>query len=202
MTSLSFIAFHMRDYQRDTQQLPLEGHGAYFLLLQHCWTHGRIPADDASRAAICKVTVQRWRRHLAPLVAGYFNADGENKRANVEIAKAEKLRLRQAMAGHNGGAAAQKRKAERVATAQPRPSGGQAMAKPRSSHGEAIKREDITTNLSVAARARGETAENPEISTAAATPQESGLAMDDNADTDARVTELQAVMIRKGWVKP
>lgn len=109
--SLSFIAFHMADYQRDTMQLPLEGHGAYFLLLQHCWTHGRIPTDDASRAAICKVPVQRWRKLLAPLVAGYFDENGENKRATAEIAKVEKMRLQRAMAGHNGGAEAAKRKA-------------------------------------------------------------------------------------------
>src|SRR5580765_7645916 len=109
--ALSFIAFHKRDYQRDTQQLTLEGHGAYFLLLQHCWTHGRIPVDDVSRAAICKVTVQRWRKALAPLVAGYFDANGENKRATAEIAKAEKMRTRQAMAGHKGGMEVAKRKA-------------------------------------------------------------------------------------------
>ena len=143
--SLSFIAFHMRDYQRDTQQLPLEGHGAYFLLLQHCWTHGRIPIDDAARAAICKVTLQRWRKALAPLVAGYFDANGENKRANIEIAKAEKLRTRNAMAGHNGGAAKAKinaaRKENIQAMAQPPSSGGQAVAKPLSSHGVAIKKD-------------------------------------------------------------
>jgi len=135
----------MRDYQRDTQQLPLEGHGAYFLLLQHCWTHGRIPAEDASRAGICKVSVQRWRKQLAPLVAGYFDANGENKRATAEIARAEKIRLRQAMAGHKGGLEAAKRKAAKKETIQ-------ATAKPRSSHGEAIKREDITTTFVGTAR--------------------------------------------------
>lgn len=161
--TLSFIAFHMRDYQRDTQQLPLEGHGAYFLLLQHCWTHGRIPADDVARAAICKVSVQRWRKQLAPLVASYFDANGENKRANIEIARAEKLKVRQAMAGHKGGLEAALRKAARKeniqATAQPRSSGGQATAEPWSSHGEAIKR-DSDRIFPTAARARDETAEN------------------------------------------
>jgi len=160
--ALPFIAFHMADYQRDTMQLPLEGHGAYFLLLQHCWTHGRIPTNDASRAAICKVPVQRWRKQLAPLVAGYFDENGENKRATAEIAKAEKLRIRQAMAGHNGGVEAAKRKAERIAMAKPPPSHGQAAVKPRHSHGEAtLEKKDITSTFSEAAR-EVPPVENPE----------------------------------------
>ena len=193
--TLSFIAFHMRDYQRDTQQLTLEGHGAYFLLLQHCWTHGHIPADDTARAAICKVTVQRWRKTLAPLVAGYFDANGENKRANIEIAKAERLRTRQAMAGHNGGLEAAKRKAINQATAQ-------AMAKPRSSHGEAIKR-DITSNLSVAARARE--AENPTIPTVSA-DRPAGFAKEAREavqkSSGIGSGELVSTFHAKGWVKP
>jgi uncharacterized protein YdaU (DUF1376 family) len=159
--TLSFIAFHMADYQRDTMQLPLEGHGAYFLLLQHCWTHGRIPADDASCAAICKVPVMRWRKQLAPMVAGYFDQNGENKRATAEIAKAEKLRIRQAMAGHNGGVVAARRKAERLAMANPPSGRGQAVAKPRHSHGEATLDKNITTTFSAAARAEDNSQTNP-----------------------------------------
>ena len=163
--SLPFIAFYMGDYQRDTLQLPLEGHGAYFLLLQYCWTNGRIPAEDAARAAICKVTVSRWRKQLAPLVAGYFDENGENRRANVEIAKAEKIRLRQAMAGHHGGLASARRKAEKKeniqATANPRSSHGPPVVNPRHSHGEAIKKEDITTTFLDAARAEENYPTNP-----------------------------------------
>ena len=204
--TLSFVAFHMADYQRDTMQLPLEGHGAYFLLLQHCWTHGRIPADDASRAAICKVPLLRWRRQLAPLVAGYFNENGENKRATAEIAKAEKLRLRQAMAGHNGAVEANKRRAARKEMIRPRSSGGPAMAEPRSSGGAAmvqqLKKEDITTTFSGAARARGETPENPENSTIAEPPQ-SGSAMDPVSKPAIPVTsELAATIQKKRWVNP
>jgi uncharacterized protein YdaU (DUF1376 family) len=212
LMSLPFIAFHMRDYQRDTQQLPLEGHGAYFLLLQHCWTHGHIPADDVARAAICKVTVQRWRKALAPLVAGYFDANGCNKRATAEIAKAEKIRTRQAMAGHKGGVEAGIRKAARremiEAVAEPPLSHGQAVAKPRSSHGEAIKR-DITTNLSGAARAReaAEPAETPTKSTPEIADRPAGFAEQarqavQQASGSLGSGELTAVLQAKGWVKP
>ena len=155
--SLPFIAFHMADYQRDTMQLPLEGHGAYFLLLQHCWSHGNIPADDSARAAICKVTVTRWKKQLAPLVAGYFDTNGENKRASAEIAKAEKLRTRQAMAGHRG---AEKRWGNH--------SHGHTTAKPRLDHGVTTKKEDITSTSVGTARASGsatEPIEKPKIET-------------------------------------
>jgi uncharacterized protein YdaU (DUF1376 family) len=180
--NLSFINFHMQDYQRDTQQLPLEGHGAYFLLLQHCWSHGHIPPDNVARAAICKVSVQRWRRELAPLVAGYFDDNGQNKRATIEIVKAERARLRQAMAGHNGGVEAARRKAlnkeivQATATATAKPpldhgsSHGAAMVKP-------LKKEDITSSFSGTARAR----ENP---------AKSILPTDD----------LATVVQKKGWV--
>jgi uncharacterized protein YdaU (DUF1376 family) len=190
--TLSFIGFHMGDYQRDTQQLPLEGHGAYFLLLQHCWTHGHIPLDDDARAAICKVPVQRWRKQLAPLVSGYFDANGENKRATAEIAKAEKLRLRQSVAGHKGGLEATKRKAARKenisAMAQPRSSGGQAMAEPRSSHGEATKKErDITSTFVGAARASENPTKSPEME-----PNEANRVRRSAAETESQAANPAA----------
>ena len=209
--TLSFIGFHMGDYQRDTQQLPLEGHGAYFLLLQHCWTHGHIPLDDDARAAICKVPVQRWRKQLAPLVSGYFDVNGENKRATAEIAKAEKLRLRQSMAGHNGALEANKRKAARKenisAMAQPRSSGGPAVAEPRSSHGAATKKE-IDKPFTETARARDPTAEN---SFAKSTPEPAdgpaGLAKEAREAVQKSAGsigsgELIASLQAKRWVKP
>jgi uncharacterized protein YdaU (DUF1376 family) len=208
--TLSFIGFHMGDYQRDTQQLPLEGHGAYFLLLQHCWTHGHIPLDDDARAAICKVPVQRWRKQLAPLVSGYFDANGENKRASVEIAKAEKLRLRQSMAGHNGALEANKRKAARKenisAMAQPRSSGGSAMAEPRSNHGSATKKE-IDKPFTETARARDPTAEDfPTNSTPETADRPASLAEKAREavkkNTGIGSGELAASLRSQGWVKP
>jgi uncharacterized protein YdaU (DUF1376 family) len=207
--TLAFVAFHMRDYQKDTQQLPLEGHGAYFLLLQHCWTHGRIPLDDVARAAICKVPLARWRKQLAPLVAGYFDANGENKRATVEIARAEKLRLRQAMAGHKGGVEVAKRKAELRATAKPRPSHGPPTAEPRSSRGEAMvepSREDIINTSFGAARARDPTPEEiPEKSTPEPADGPAGFA--EKAREAVQKSSgigsglLVATMQAKGWVR-
>ena len=193
----------MRDYQRDTQQLPLEGHGAYFLLLQHCWTHGRIPRDDVSLAAICKVSVQRWRRQLAPLVAGYFNAAGENKRATAEIEKVEKMRTQRAMAGHNGGAAAQRRKAETRAAAQ---ATVKRQLQQPSSGREAILDKNISSTCSVAARASPAEPKNPDNSTAVAAPtqQGSGLAMAAGGSSGAITASdgLAEVIAKKGWVKP
>jgi uncharacterized protein YdaU (DUF1376 family) len=202
--TLAFVAFHMRDYQRDTQHLSLEAHGAYFLLLQHCWTHGRIPLDETSRAAICKVTVARWRRQLAPLVAPFFDANGENKRASAEIAKVEKMRLQRAMAGHNGGLRAQQQKAIRQAVAQATAQATARRPLSESSSGrEAIKKDIINTSFGTA-RARDPTPEeNPTIST----EQEEAKRLAEEARARIRATtsvasgELEVVLREKGWAR-
>ena len=203
--TLSFIAFHMRDYQKDTLQLPLEGHGAYFLLLQYCWTHGRIPPDDASKAAICKVPVGRWRRELAPLVAGYFDDNGENKRATAEIAKVEKMRTRKAMAGHNGGMATKRRRAaiaSATATAT-LPATERLPSSGSYSYSAAIKKERSFSLTSTSLdTAREEEAENPPESTPKASLAEpkSVSAMEESRSVFATTDDLKISMVRKGWI--
>ena len=100
--SRAWIAFYMGDYQKDTNRLTTLEHGAYFLLLQECWTHGSIPLDPAGRAAIAKMPLKAWLK-VAPAVDPYFKDDGTNKRATREIEKAEIVRTRRAIAGQRGG---------------------------------------------------------------------------------------------------
>lgn len=100
--SRAWIAFYMGDYQRDTQHLTTEQHGAYFLLLQHCWQHGQIPSEASSRAAVAKMTPAQWKR-IAPVINSFFQDDGTNKRATAEIEKAEVVRTRKQLAGRQGG---------------------------------------------------------------------------------------------------
>ena len=59
--SRAFIAFYMGDYDRDTQHLSTLEHGAYFLLLKHCWVHGSIPREQSSIATIAKLSWKKWR---------------------------------------------------------------------------------------------------------------------------------------------
>lgn len=100
--SRAWIAFYMGDYQKDTNSLTTLEHGAYFLLLNECWQHGQIPLEAHRRAAVCKMTLKDWKK-VAPSVEPFFNDDGTNKRASKEIAKAEVIRQRRAIAGARGG---------------------------------------------------------------------------------------------------
>lgn len=100
--SRSWIAFYMGDYQKKTQHLDTLQHGAYSLLLQHCWTHGCIPLEASSRAAIARMTLPAWKK-IAATIDAFFDGDGCNKRATEEIAKAEVIRTKRAIAGARGG---------------------------------------------------------------------------------------------------
>lgn len=80
----AFIAYYVGDYQKKTQHLDTLQHGAYKLLLDHCWVHGSIPLDAASRANICKMTLPAWKK-IAPVINAFFDAEGRNKRATEEI---------------------------------------------------------------------------------------------------------------------
>lgn len=100
--SRAFVAFYMGDYQKKTQHLDTLQHGAYSLLLQHCWTHGSIPIEPAARAAIARMTLPSWKK-IAPIINAFFDAEGRNKRATEEIEKSERIRLQRAIAGRKGG---------------------------------------------------------------------------------------------------
>ena len=100
--SRPFVAFYIGDYQKKTQHLDTLQHGAYFLLLQHCWTHGAIPQEAAGRAAIARLTLRSWQK-IAPVLDRFFDAEGRNKRATEEIERAERISLQRALAGARGG---------------------------------------------------------------------------------------------------
>ncbi len=100
--SRAWIAFYMGDYQKDTNRLTTLEHGAYFLLLQECWTHGQIPLEPQDRAAIAKMTLREWLK-IAPKINAFFGDDGSQKRATKEIEKAEIIRTKRAIAGFKGG---------------------------------------------------------------------------------------------------
>jgi uncharacterized protein YdaU (DUF1376 family) len=100
--SRAWIAFYMGDYQKKTSHLTTEQHGAYFLLLQHCWMGLSLPKDDRSRAVIARVSFHKWK-NMCGVINSFFDEDGFNKRALEEIAKAEEISTKRAMAGQKGG---------------------------------------------------------------------------------------------------
>jgi uncharacterized protein YdaU (DUF1376 family) len=157
--SRSWIAFYIGDYLKDTQALTTEQHGAYLLLLMECWQKGQVPLDAASRAAIARVPLPRWKKISAP-IDGFFAADGTNKRASAEITKAEMVSLKRAIAGAAGGlrsgtskaiARGQQSKLEANAYARPKQTGRQP---PQQNLGisEANHKSDSTASSLAAAR--------------------------------------------------
>jgi len=101
--SRAFMPFYFGDYLRDTGHLTTEQHGAYFLLLGHCWEHeGVIPLNDNERAAIAKLTAKRWHAIKAP-IERFFNPDGTQKRVSKELAKADAVSVKRKIAGAKGG---------------------------------------------------------------------------------------------------
>lgn len=153
----AFIAFYMGDYQKKTQHLDTQQHGAYFLLLQHCWTHGAIPLAAAERAAIAKLTPQAWKK-IAPTIDRFFDAEGRNKRATEEVAKAEIISTKRAMAGQKGGF--QSGRSKSIANAKQMPSKQEAKPQQGSQQKPSIcvpiQNSKITTTFSEAAREPGD----------------------------------------------
>lgn len=70
------MPFSVPSYQRDTQHLSTEQHGAYLLLLFEAWSRGGVlPNDEAQLATIARLTVSRWTEHRAVLMA-FLTPDG------------------------------------------------------------------------------------------------------------------------------
>lgn len=100
--SRPFMPWYIGDYLRDTGHLTTEQHGAYLLLLAHCWQHERIPASAGERAAIAKLTPGRWKAIGGP-VERFFEADGSQKRVTAEIERTERKIAQRIIAGKSGG---------------------------------------------------------------------------------------------------
>jgi uncharacterized protein YdaU (DUF1376 family) len=102
--SRAWINFYMGDYQKKTSYLTTLEHGAYFLLLQECWTNGKIPMEPSRRATIAKLTLKEWNR-IAPIIDAFFEEDGTNRRATEEITKSEITQLRREVSAQKAGRA-------------------------------------------------------------------------------------------------
>lgn len=104
-----WMPLYVGDYLRDTTHLSTEAHGAYCLLLMSCWVQGgRLPGDDASLAAICRVPPARFRRILGPVLRPFFCDDGEggltHKRVAAELERAGGVTAKRSKSGKRGAA--------------------------------------------------------------------------------------------------
>ncbi|HEY2533937.1 MAG TPA: DUF1376 domain-containing protein [Xanthobacteraceae bacterium] len=100
------MPFSIGDYMADTLHLTTEQHGAYFLLICACWTHGGfLPDDDAELAAITRLPVDKWKAARKTL-SHFFKISGQKwrqKRVGVELQRAEHLHRVRSKAGSKGG---------------------------------------------------------------------------------------------------
>jgi len=98
-----WMPVYIGDYLRDTEELTGPEHGAYLLLLMHYWQkNGEIGSDVERLARVCKSSVE-----TCSFILGYYfvleNGNYKNKRADEEIAKAEKRRVSRSENGKMGG---------------------------------------------------------------------------------------------------
>lgn len=93
-------------YLADTMHLTTEQHGAYFLLLMYGWRmEGKIPADEAAQASICRLSPPAWKK-IRPILKPFFverNNQWTQKRQMEELGKAESRRESAKVNGERGG---------------------------------------------------------------------------------------------------
>jgi len=93
--SFQFMPIYTGDYHRDTRHLTTEEHGAYFLLLIHCWDQkGPVPLDERRQCGIVNARSGGEIESLRRVLNEFFvqMADGwYNKRMMEEVAKAEHI---------------------------------------------------------------------------------------------------------------
>jgi len=123
--SRAWMPWYIGDYLSKTGHLTTEQHGAYLLLIAHCWQHGKIPTDDRACAAIARMTPAKYKSAKKTL-GDFFKPDGTHNRVTEELEKAEAVIIKRKIAGSRGGmhsaiarAAAKQTVSKRQAIAQP-----------------------------------------------------------------------------------
>lgn len=97
-----FMPFYVGDYLSATQHLGGDEHGAYFLLIMHCWQGYAVPEDDAARARIVRFPIKRWLT-MRDTVMAFFEPDGTHRRVTMELSKATAKSTVRAVVGSIGG---------------------------------------------------------------------------------------------------
>ncbi|WP_191060997.1 DUF1376 domain-containing protein [Geminicoccus harenae] len=93
MADFPAMPFYTDAYLADTTHLTTEEHGAYLLLLFAAW---RSPGcclrdDDAFLARVAKVTPDRWRKRLRPVLAPFWRIQGGSWTQKKQQSVREKL---------------------------------------------------------------------------------------------------------------
>jgi uncharacterized protein YdaU (DUF1376 family) len=76
------------DYRRDTDHLTTFEHGAYWLLIQHYWTHGGLPDDDNVIRRIAGIPPGKIWQQTLPILRTLFQKPGwKHKRIDKDLAE-------------------------------------------------------------------------------------------------------------------
>ena len=102
---MNFYPHFLGDYARDTAHLSILEHGAYRLMLDHCYaTEKPLPAEKASLYRICKALTAAERKAVDSIADQFFKVNGDgsrhNVRADAELAKAREYANAQSMRAH------------------------------------------------------------------------------------------------------
>jgi uncharacterized protein YdaU (DUF1376 family) len=104
--SFSFMPWFTGDYRRDTQHLSMMEHGAYLLLLAHCWDQkGPLPLDERRIFGICNARSNEEMGAVRNVLTEFFTRmeDGwYNRRIMREIERSEAIIDKKREAGKLG----------------------------------------------------------------------------------------------------
>jgi uncharacterized protein YdaU (DUF1376 family) len=113
------MQLYVADYLGDTRHLTTEQHGAYLLLLMTMWrSEGVLPDDPIKLARIAGLTVSRWHKISADVLAFFTPCEGgfTQRRLSAELAIAEEKSSKRSQSG-KAGARAKALKSNKVASA-------------------------------------------------------------------------------------
>jgi len=101
--SFAVLPLYTADYLRDTRACSMAEHGAYLLLLIHCWdTREPVPLDEREAAGICNARSGDELEAMRRVLRRYFVCmeDGwYNRRMQLEIERSESIASKRRAAG-------------------------------------------------------------------------------------------------------
>lgn len=92
--SMHWMPLFVGDYLADTKLLSTEEHGAYLLLIMHCWEDKSFPNDDKVICRITGLSVYKWRKHRENILK-FFAKFFENNCEKFYHPKVERVRGKQ-----------------------------------------------------------------------------------------------------------